>query len=653
MADETNETPLIEPYVPDDTPLADFRVPPILLGILAGAVLGSANAYIGLRVGLTISTSIPLAVIMVVLLAALRPIYGRASVLDVNLGQTAGSASSSLASGVIFTIPALFMWGLVTELGTGIVQVAFLAACGGLLGILFMIPLRPFLIVKEHHALPYPEGTASSKVLIAADAGGTRARNVILGLLVGMVHKLGAGVGKLWPEEISMRLPVMPKAELVMEPMPALLGVGYILGYRVGAIMVAGGLISWLVLIPSIAHFGAGFSEPLFPETVKPIAQMSPSEIWSRYIRYIGAGAVAMAGLLAVARSLPIMFDSLRAGLRGLMAKIEVAPRRTQRDLSMLGVLAGTGLVIAVLALNPVGIGQGAPFLLRLVAAVAVAVFAFRFVTVSSRIVGLVGVTSNPTSGMAIVTLLGSSLLFYALGWTDDFGKATVLTIGTVVCVAASIAGDISQDLKTGFLIGATPRSQQIAEITAALANAMTIAAVVFLLGISYGFGNEEFPAPQATLARTVIEGVLNADLPWGLVGIGAFLSVTAQLLGVPPLAFAVGVYLPLSTMTPVFLGGCLRWGLDTWNGRYEDAHERQEQGILFGSGLIAGEGLTGVGIAALAVGLGARPPGFGLSLPEPFDALAALGLFVVMAGLLVRLSRPIERRTGADVLRS
>ncbi len=638
-----NQAQGFQPYVPDQTAFRDFHLAPILLGVVAGAVLGAANAYLGLRVGLTISTSIPLAVIMVVLLGALSLLFGKSNILYANLGQTAGSASSSLASGVIFTIPALFMWGLAPPLGTGLLQVAFLAACGGCLGILFMIPLRPFLIVREHLTLPYPEGTASAAVLIAADAGGARARNVLLGLGAGALHKAGVAIGRLWPGEVGMTLPVIPKAQLGIEPSPALLGVGYVLGYRIGAIMVAGGLLSWLVLIPTIAHFGSAAPSPLFPETELPLAAMSPDQIWNRYIRYIGAGAVAMAGLLAVVRSLPVMFDSLRSGLAGLRARATAAPVRTERDLPMITVLVGAGAIIVLLALNPLGLGTGAPFALRAVAAVAVTVFSFVFVTVSSRIVGLVGVTSNPTSGMAIVTLLGTSVIFALLGWTDDFGKVTVLTIGTVVCVAASIAGDISQDLKTGYLIGATPRSQQIAELTGAIVNAGVVAAVVYLLGSVYGFGGEDFPAPQATLARTVIEGVLRSDLPWGLVGIGAAIALFAQLLGVPPLAFAVGVYLPLATMTPVFLGGCLRAALDHWNRERRDADERRDQGVLFGSGLIAGEGLMGVGTAGLALWLGRRPPGFGWQWPAGWAAPVALALFIALAGMLVLTSRPIR----------
>jgi putative OPT family oligopeptide transporter len=647
-----------EPYVPDDTHLRDWSWRGLILGILFGAVLGSANAYLGLRVGLTISTSIPLAVIMVAAFAALRPLLGKGSILDVNIGQTAGSASSSLASGIIFTIPALFLWGLAPALGSGFLQVALLAMCGGVLGVLFMIPLRPFLIVKEHANLPYPEGTASAAVLVAADEGGARARPVFIGLLIGAAYKAILELGKLWPGEVDLQVPVLKKAVLGIEPTPALLGVGYILGYRIAAIMVAGGLLSWLGLIPLMALLGDPLNQPLFPElfpagsTPKLIAEMSAQEIWSRYIRYVGAGAVATAGVIAVLKALPVMISSIREGLRGLASRGQILierPPRTRRDLPMVGILAGTAAVVLMLALVPGVLGAGAPLGFRVVAAICVAFFAFLFVTVSSRIVGLVGVTSNPTSGMAIVTLLGTSVLFYAMGWTDALGKITVLTTGTVVCVAASIAGALSQDLKTGYLIGATPRRQQAAELLGATVNAFAIAGVVLLLGTQYGFGGRDFPAPQATLMKTVIDGVLSANLPWGLVLTGAAFALVAELMGIPSLAFAVGIYLPLSTMTPVFIGGCLRaWvakrsGMPTEPGK--KAAASTEQGVLFGSGLIAGEGVMGIGVALAALILGQKPPGVSWALTGVAGSVVSLLAFAGLACLLVRSTRPTTSR--------
>jgi len=640
-----------KPYIPANTSLSDWSWRGLILGLVFGAILGSANAYLGLKVGLTISTSIPLAVIMVAAFAALRPIIGKGTILDVNIGQTAGSASSSLASGTIFTIPALFMWGLAPALGEGFIQVALLAMCGGILGILFMIPLRPFLIVQEHRNLPYPEGTASAAVLIAADEGGARARPVFIGLLVGVGYKAILSLAKLWPGEVDIKIPVLKKGLLGIEPTPALLGVGYVLGYRISAIMFAGGLLSWLGLIPLMALFGETLQAPLFAELfpagspAKLIADMTPHEIWSRYVKYVGAGAVATAGILAVLKSLPVMVASIREGVRGLAARgqmEEARPERTSRDLPMGVVLVGTAIVVLLLTLAPRILGGGAPMSFRAIAAICVAIFAFLFVTVSSRIVGLVGVTSNPTSGMAIVTLIGTSVLFYSLGWTDDFGKITVLTIGTVVCVAASMAGDISQDLKTGYLIGATPARQQTAEMAGAIVNAWVIAGVVLLLGNQYGFGNVDFPAPQATLMKTVIDGVLNANLPWGLVLTGASFAIVSELLGVPSLAFAVGIYLPLATMTPVFVGGCIRSLVERVNNRRNSEKEgssETEKGVLFASGLIAGEGVTGIGIAVAAMALGRRPAGVAFGFTGLTGDIVSLLAFAVLGWFLFRLA--------------
>jgi putative OPT family oligopeptide transporter len=440
--------------------------------------------------------------------------------------------------------------------------------------------------------------------------------------------------------------------------------VGYVLGYRISAIMVAGGLLSWLGIIPLIALLGEGLPSPLFPDlfpaaaTPQSISAMSASEIWSRYVRYIGAGAVATAGIIAVIKALPVMVASIREGLRGFAARRQdgdAGPRRTQRDLRMGVVLGGAAAAVLLLVLVP-GLlgGGGASLLFRAPAALCVALFAFLFVTVSSRIVGLVGVTSNPTSGMAIVTLLGTSVLFYSLGWTDSVGKFTVLTIGTVVCVAASIAGDISQDLKTGYLIGATPARQQAAELLGVVINAWVIAGVVLLLGSQYGFGTADFPAPQATLMKTVIDGVLHANLPWGLVLTGASFSIVAELLGIPSLAFAVGIYLPLSTMTPVFLGGCLRALVEKRSRRGGDtagqdrARSATEQGVLFASGLIAGEGVMGIGTAVAALITGAKPPGFGFGLTGVPGAIASLAGFAALAWLLYRTAST-RREAGRE----
>lgn len=636
-----------KPYVPSDSFPSDFTIKAVIAGILFGIVFGSANAYLGLRVGLTISTAIPLAVVSVALFRVLQPMLGASTILENNISQTVGSASSSLASGIIFTIPALFLWGFNPPL----LQIGILAMLGGVLGVLFMIPLRRFLIVKEHGTLPYPEGTAAAQVLIAADSGGANAKFVFQGLGIGAVYKALTSFFLFWPSEIHLKLPLLRKAQVGMEAGPALLGVGYILGYRIAAIMVAGGLLSWIGIIPLINHFGEGLSMPLFPETDKTIASMTAQEIWTRYIRYIGAGAVAFAGIITVTKSLPTMVRSLKIGLHELRQKTTATtakPIRTDQDLPMIVVLFGAVLVMGVIIFTPHVLGVSTSFLVRLIGAICIAVFAFMFVTVSSRIVGLVGVSSNPTSGMTIVTLLGTSLLFYLLGWTDDFGKAAALTVGTVVCVASSIAGDISQDLKCGYIIGATPRKQQTAEILGATTSAFFIAAAVWLLGQAFTFGSADLPAPQATLMKTVIEGVLQADLPWGLVLAGASFALLAELLGVPSLPFAVGIYLPLSTMTPVFVGGCLRYFIEKSAGKNSELiQQKKEKGVLLGSGLIAGEGIIGVLLAGFAVITQKRALGSGIAWSGQWGQVVSLLLFSLLVFALARMINQRQKATS------
>lgn len=630
------------PYIADQTPIKDITLKAVLMGALFGMIFGSANAYLGLRVGLTISTAIPLAVISVGVFRALTPLLGKSTILDCNIAQTTGSASSSLASGIIFTIPALFLWGF----NPGIFKIGILAMLGGILGVLFMIPLRRFLIVREHGVLPYPEGTAAAQVLIAADEGGARAKNVFLGLGIGAAIKSLVGFFHLWSEKIALKIPVLKKAELGMEPTPALLGVGFILGPRIAGIMVAGGILSWLGIIPLIAYFGEHLSLPLFPEKTLPIAQMSAYDIWNRYIRYIGAGAVAAGGLITVAKSLPTMIQSLKIGIQEINLKrqgMQVEKKRTEKDLPITVLFLGILSVITVLILSPQILGVHTTTMTRIIASICIAVFAFCFVTVSSRIVGMVGVSSNPTSGMTIVTLLGTSLIFFFLGWTDLLGMATALTVGTVVCVSASVAGDISQDLKAGYIIGATPMRQQSSELIGVITSAFAIAGAVWLLGNSFTFGSEALPAPQAVLMKTVIEGVLGGDLPWGLVLTGGAFAIVAELLRVPSLPFAVGIYLPLSTMTPIFVGGFLRQLVETRAKNEEIRALRKEKGVLLGSGFIAGEGIAGVLIALYAFIAKAKPGGIGIVWPGHLGDFIALSVFILLCFYLVRMTKKTE----------
>ena len=602
-----------DPFVPADENPAEFTLKAVGFGILFGIIFGAANAYLGLRAGLTISTSIPVAVMTVAVFRALTVFGVRGTILETNISQTTGSASSSLASGVIFTLPALFMWGMPPEL----LQMTLLAMCGGLLGILFMIPLRRFLIEREHGKLPYPEGTACAEVLVANEIGGGRARFVFYGLAGGAFFKFLTSWIQVIPGAIHSKIPFLKKGELGMDLSAALFGVGYILGPRIAAVMVGGGLLSWLVIIPAIAYWGDARTVPMFPETVHIIRDMSPSQIWTRYVRYIGAGAVATAGIITLIRSIPVMISSFRIGASqlgermGTNAGADPTPR-TGNDLPLKFVGIGVILIAAVLVLVPQVFGAVGGIGIRAVAALCVVVFAFFFVTVASRIVGLVGVTSNPTSGMTIAALLGTASIFLAFGWTDTLGKAAALTVGCVVAIAASISGDTSQDLKTGFLLGATPRRQQTAELIGVLTSATFVCLTVLALGKGFGFGSTELPAPQATLMKLVIDGVLDQNLPWVLVGIGAGIAIACEIARIPSLPFAVGVYLPVSTMTPIFVGGLIRLWMERSARDEATATDRRERGVLLGSGFVGGEGLLGVGIALVAVAKSRRPDGIG-----------------------------------------
>ncbi len=641
---ELTEGETYQPFVDAAETPTEFTLKALGLGILFGITFGAANAYLGLRAGLTISTSIPVAVMTVAVFRALAGAGVGASILEANLAQTTGSASSSLASGVIFTLPALWMWGVAPQL----LQMTLLAMCGGLIGVLFMIPLRRFLIKREHGRLPYPEGTACAEVLVASEVGGGKARYVFFGLAGGALFKFLTSWIRIIPADAHLKIPLLKKGELGMDLSAALFGVGYILGPRIATVMVGGGLLSWLVIIPALAWWGDARPEPLYPETLALIRDMSASQIWTRYVRYIGAGAVATAGIITLIRSLPVMLQSFRIGAKELEQRLgggdAATVARTESDLPLRVVGYGVLAIIIVLTVVPQVFGNVGGFGTRLVAALCVALFAFFFVTVASRIVGLVGVTSNPTSGMTIAALLGTSLIFLAFGWTDTLGKAAALTVGCVVAIAASIAGDTSQDLKTGFLLGATPRAQQTAELIGVMTSAVFVCLAVLLLAETFGFGSTELPAPQATLMKLVIDGVLDQSLPWALVASGIGIAVVCELARIPSLPFAVGVYLPVSTMTPIFVGGLLRLWLERSAASADQRSERRERGVLLGSGFVGGEGLLGVGIAAVAFIQSSRPAGIGTdwlgsNLLAMLVGSAMFALFIAWFTRLVRRS--------------
>jgi putative OPT family oligopeptide transporter len=622
--------------------VVEFTLRAVVAGIGFGILFGAANAYLGLRVGLTVSTSIPIAVLTVAMMK-LMPQRRDSVLLEANISQTIGSASSSLATGSIFTIPALFMWGFAPPLW----QVAILALLGGYLGIAAMVPLRRLLIVRSADELPYPEGTACAEVLRATTSKASGGEWIFIGLAVGAILKLAIGAFVLIASGLEMHIPVIPKAQLALEIAPALLAVGYILGYKQASIMVSGSLISAIVLTPLIALIGQGLPTPMFPESKVTIAAMTAGQIWSRYVRYIGAGAVAAAGLVAVARALPTMWTSFSAVVKGLRGtSTESTGERTDRDVpAWVVAVVPAAVVIALIAVpnlfaGNMTLGQ------RTIAALGVAIFGVCFVVVSSRIVGLIGVSSNPTSAMTLVTLLGVSVTFVLFGWNDPSARAAILTVGMVVCVAASKAGDISQDLKTGYLVGATPAKQQIGQFLGAAFACWAIAGTVLLLGKAFTFGSPDLPAPQATLMKTVIEGVLSGALPWGLVGTGAALSVCALIAGLPGLSFAVGIYLPLGTLAPVFVGGIVRRIVDKKRkGKALDS----DPGVLAASGMIAGEGLAGVAIAFLVAGLKFDVKGG----PKITGAVGTvIGIVVVLAVcyLLFRAGRSAVIAGSADV---
>ncbi|HEX6094986.1 MAG TPA: oligopeptide transporter, OPT family [Thermoanaerobaculia bacterium] len=612
----------------------EFTVRAVLAGIIFGVAFGAANAYLGLRVGLTVSTSIPIAVLTVALFKLMRDRPG--VLLEANISQTIGSASSSLAAGTIFTIPALFLWGMAPPFW----QVAILALLGGFLGIAAMVPLRRLLIVRSADELPYPEGTACAEVLRATTAKtGSGGRWIFIGLAVGAVIKLALGALVLLDSELAMHLPVLPKAEIALEIAPALLAVGYILGYRQSAIMVSGSLISAIVLTPLIAVVGNALPVPLFPEAKMLISELSAGQIWSRYVRYIGAGAVAAAGIVAVFRALPTMASSFAAVVRGLRGSDPslATGDRTDRDVPAWVVVVIPALVVITLVAVPGLFAGNMTLVPRLVAALGVAIFGVAFVVVSSRIVGLIGVSSNPTSAMTLVTLLGVSVVFVALGWSDPSARAAILTVGTVVCIAASKAGDISQDLKTGYLVGATPAKQQFGQFIGAAFACWAIAGTVLLLGRAFTFGSPDLPAPQATLMKTVIEGVLSGSLPWGLVGVGAALAICALIAGLPGLAFAVGIYLPLGSLTPIFVGGIVRRIVEA---RRKGKAAESDPGVLGASGMIAGEGLAGVALAGLVA--------FGFKRRD--EPIIGGTLAIVLGVAIVLLVCWLLYRAGQDV---
>lgn len=583
-----------KPIIPADKTLPEFTPVSLILGLILAVVFGAANAYLGLRVGMTVSASIPAAVIS---MGILRYLLRRDSILENNMVQTIGSAGESLAAGAIFTMPALFMWAEESHevAMPSFTEIAAIAVCGGLLGVLFMVPLRNALIVEEHGALPFPEGTACAEVLLAGEEGGAKSKVVFAGLGISALYKFITDGLKLFPSEVHWNLRSLRTA-FGLDVLPALAGVGYICGQRVAANMFAGGVLGWFVLIPAIVLFGG---DNMIAPAADRISEMDVMSIWGSYIRYIGAGAVAAGGIISLIKTFPVILRTFTKAVRGIGVRRQDA-LRTSRELPMGAVLAGVLLIAVVIWLLP-----SVP--VRLFGAMLVIIFGFFFATVSSRMVGLVGASNNPVSGMAIATLLIATALLKGTGMTGYTGMVSAICVGTVICIVAAMAGDTSQDLKTGFIVGATPMWQQIGELIGAVVAALTIGGVMYLLHAAWGFGNSsQLPAPQATLMKLVVEGVMGGTLPWGLVFCGVFVAVVIEILGLPVLPVSIGLYLPIHLSAPIFVGGMIRKLVESQKADTEEAaalkKDRVDRGLLYSSGMIAGEGLIGILLAVLAV---------------------------------------------------
>lgn len=624
-----NENTEFKPYIPAEKVTPEFTVTSVIMGCILAVIFGAANAYLGLRVGMTVSASIPAAVIS---MGVIRVILRRNSILESNMVQTIGSAGESLAAGAIFTMPALFLWaeeGLSDK--PGIVEITLIALCGGILGVLFMVPLRNALIVKEHATLLYPEGTACADVLLAGEEGGANASTVFSGMGLAAVFKFVVDGLKLLPADVSAAFKSF-KGEIGMEVYPALLGVGYIVGPKIASYMFTGSLIGWMVIIPLICLFGPDtWMYPAAEGTT--IAQLyangGASAIWSTYVKYIGAGAIATGGIISLIKSLPLIVTTFRDSMKSMKGSKNTSTERTAQDLPMQFILLGVIAMVFIIWIVPA-------IPVTLLGAVIIVVFGFFFATVSSRMVGLVGSSNNPVSGMAIATLLIATFAIKSSGKTGIDGMTAAIAVGSVICIIAAIAGDTSQDLKTGYLLGATPKKQQMGEMLGVVVSGLAIGGVLYLLDAAWGYGTAEIPAPQAQLMKMIVEGIMGGNLPWGLVFVGVFLAICLEILRIPVMPFAIGLYLPIYLNATIMIGGVVRGLLDRRKGVDEKTKTAQStDGTLYCAGMIAGEGLVGILLAVFAV--------FGISLDMSgivnFGNIGGVVLMIIMILSLLKFS--------------
>ena len=624
-----NEKNEFKPYIPADRVMPELTVTSIVMGMLLAVIFGAANAYLGLRVGMTVSAYIPAAVIS---MGVIRVIMKRNSILESNMVQTIGSAGESLAAGAIFTMPALFLWA---EEGLcdmpSLVEITLIALCGGVLGVLFMVPLRNALIVKEHETLLYPEGTACADVLLAGEEGGANASTVFSGMGLAAAFKFVVDGLKVLPSDVAFAFKSF-KGEVGMEVYPALLGVGYIVGPQIASYMFVGSVIGWMVIIPLICLFGP--DTWLYPADVgKTIADLyaagGAAKIWSTYVKYIGAGAIATGGIISLIKSLPLIITTFRDSIKSMKGGKNTNTARTAQDLPMQMILFGIVAMILIIWVVPA-------IPVTLLGAAIIVVFGFFFATVSSRMVGLVGSSNNPVSGMAIATLLIATMSIKASGKTGIDGMTAAIAIGSVICIVAAIAGDTSQDLKTGYLLGATPKKQQMGEIIGVVVSGLAIGGVLYLLNAAWGYGGAEVPAPQATLMKMIVEGIMGGNLPWNLVFIGVFLAIALEILRVPVMPFAIGLYLPIYLNATIMIGGVVRMFMDRRKNVDEETKTKQTtDGTLYCAGMIAGEGLVGILLAIFAVF------GINVSIGESvnFGNIGGVVLMVIMILCLLKFS--------------
>lgn len=610
-----NDNKEFKPYVPVNKIMPEITVKSVFAGILLAVLFGAANAYLGLRVGMTVSASIPAAVIA---MGIMKVIMKKDSILASNMVQTIGSAGESVAAGAIFTLPALFLWAREGKMDKpDIIEIMLIAVIGGLLGILFMVPLRNALIVKEHGILPYPEGTACSEVLMAGQEGGANASTVFAGMGIGAIFKFIIDGIKVVPSQVSISVKGFA-GEIGTQIYPAVMSVGYICGPRISSYMFSGGVLAWMVLIPIIVLFGR--ETILYPgtETIGAIfAAEGASGIWDNYIRYIGAGALAAGGIISLAKSLPLIVRTFRDAVKSMKNGANTDTSRTARDLSMKIILVSILVLTIAIWLIPA-------IPVTLVGAIIIVIFGFFFATVSSRMVGLVGSSNNPVSGMAIATLLVSTLVLKLTGDAGMHGMQGAIAIGSIICIIAAISGDTSQDLKTGYLLGATPMKQQIGEIIGVIASGLAIGGALYLFDRAWGFGSEALGAPQATLMKMIVEGVMENNLPWGLIIIGVFIAVVAEFIGIPVLPFAIGVYLPVHLNACIMVGGLVRLAFDKMKKDKEEKEAIVNDGVLCCSGMIAGEGLVGVLLAVFAI----------VGIDKKIDLSSKLGLSAMASNI-------------------